>query len=59
MMNSLNLKFIILISITLGGCTNFQEFNLTESLPKIDFKKVIPEVNFNQIFNYFLYVYVD
>ena len=51
-MNSLNLKFIILISITLGGCTNFQEFNLTESLPKIDFKKVIPEVNFNQLFNY-------
>ena len=51
-MNSLNLKFIILITITLGGCSNLQEFNLTESLPKIDFKKVLPEVNFNQIFNY-------
>ena len=51
-MNSLNLKFVILITITLGGCSNLQEFNLTESLPKIDFKKVLPEVNFNQIFNY-------
>ena len=51
-MNSLNLKFIILITITLGGCSNLQEFNLTESLPKIDFKKVLPEVNFNQFFNY-------
>ncbi len=51
-MNSLKLKFVLLISITLGGCSNLQEFNLTESLPKIDFKKVIPEVNFNQLFNY-------
>ena len=51
-MNSLNLKFIILITITLGGCSNLQEFNLSESLPKIDFKKVLPEVNFNQLFNY-------
>ena len=51
-MNSLNLKFVILITITLGGCSNLQEFNLTESLPKIDFKKVLPEVNFNQFFNY-------
>ena len=51
-MNSMNLKFVILITITLGGCSNLQEFNLTESLPKIDFKKVLPEVNFNQIFNY-------
>ena len=51
-MNSLNLKFIVLISITLSGCSNLQEFNLTESLPKLDFKKVIPEVNFNQLFNY-------
>jgi outer membrane protein, adhesin transport system len=51
-MNSMNLKFLILITITLGGCSNLQEFNLTESLPKIDFKKVLPEVNFNQLFNY-------
>ena len=51
-MNSMNLKFVILITITLGGCSNLQEFNLTESLPKIDFKKVLPEVNFNQFFNY-------
>ncbi|MBC8410654.1 MAG: TolC family protein [Rhodobacteraceae bacterium] len=48
----MNLKFLILITITLGGCSNLQEFNLTESLPKIDFKKVLPEVNFNQLFNY-------
>ena len=51
-MNSMNLKFVILITITLGGCSNLQEFNLTESLPKIDFKKVLPEINFNQLFNY-------
>jgi outer membrane protein TolC len=51
-MNFLNLKHIVLISITLSGCSNLQEFNLNESLPKIDFKKVIPEVNFNQLFNY-------
>ena len=43
---------MILITITLGGCSNLQELNLTESLPKIDFKKVLPEVNFNQLFNY-------
>ncbi|MDC1255656.1 TolC family protein, partial [Paracoccaceae bacterium] len=51
-MNSLSLKLVVLISITLGGCSNLQEFNLTESLPKIDFKKVLPEINFNQLFNY-------
>ena len=51
-MNSVSIKYLVLISITLGGCSNLQEFNLNESLPKIDFKKVLPEVNFNQLFNY-------
>ena len=51
-MNSLNLKHILLISITISGCSNLQEFNLTENLPKIDLTKVLPKVNFNQLFNY-------
>lgn len=36
----------------LGGCTNLQDFDLSESLPKFDLSNALPEIDINQLFAY-------
>jgi|MDTC01.3.fsa_nt_gb adhesin transport system outer membrane protein len=43
---------LILLTAFLGGCANIENFDLNKSLPKFDFKNVLPELNLDQLFTY-------
>ena len=42
----------MLAVVLLGGCTNLQDFDLSESLPKFDLKNALPKIDMNQLFVY-------
>ena len=42
----------MLAVVLLGGCTNLQDFDLSESLPKFDLKNALPKIDVNQLFAY-------
>jgi len=42
----------MLAVVLLGGCTNLQDFDLSESLPKFDLSNTLPKIDINQLFAY-------
>jgi len=42
----------MLAVVLLGGCTNLQDFDLSESLPKFDLRNALPKIDMNQLFVY-------
>ena len=42
----------MLAVVLLGGCTNLQDFDLSESLPKFDLNNALPKIDMNQLFAY-------
>ena len=42
----------MLAVVLLGGCTNLQDFDLSESLPKFDLNNALPKIDVNQLFAY-------
>ena len=42
----------MLAVLLLGGCTNLQDFDLSESLPKFDLSNTLPKIDINQLFAY-------
>ena len=42
----------MLAVVLLGGCSNLQDFNLSESLPKFDLNNALPKIDVNQLFVY-------
>lgn len=36
----------------LGGCTNLEDFDLTQNLPKFDLQNALPEINLDKLFSY-------
>ncbi|MFL2811239.1 MAG: TolC family protein, partial [Paracoccaceae bacterium] len=42
----------MLAAVLLGGCTNLQNFDLSESLPKFDLRNALPKIDMNQLFVY-------
>ena len=42
----------MLAVVLLSGCTNLQDFDLSESLPKFDLNNTLPKIDMNQLFTY-------
>ena len=42
----------MLAVVLLGGCSNLQDFDLSESLPKFDLNNALPKIDVNQLFAY-------
>ena len=42
----------MLAVVLLGGCTNLQDFNLSESLPKFDLNNALPKIDISHLFAY-------